>query len=176
MQQVDSLPRRDSIEFFVEGVPRTKGSSFSFVNPKTGKVVYVHDNKHLKKWTAAVRFGALEKGCKPVAGPIYLTIVYFMPRPKSHYMKAGCLKGDAPPFPISKPDVDKMERAILDSLSGVAYRDDSQVVHVSHGKAYVLSQVDTPGVAIRVRHDPDFTEADEWTQLSLTQKGGDDDF
>ena len=49
MQQVDSLPRRDSIEFFVEGVPRTKGSSFSFDNPKTGKVVYVEEVKGEKE-------------------------------------------------------------------------------------------------------------------------------
>lgn len=161
---------RASIEFFVEGVPRTKGSSFSFVNPKTGKIVYVHDNKHLKKWTAAVKFGALEHKCKPVPGPIWLTILYIMPRPKAHFTKRGDLKPDAPELPMGRPDADKLERAVFDSLTGVAYRDDSQVVHVSHGKVYVNNSTDSPGVRIRVSYCPDSKEPEEWTQKSLPIK------
>lgn len=166
--------RKPSIEFFVEGVPRTKGSSFSFVNPKTGKIVYVHDNKHLKKWTAAVKFTALEKKCQPRNGPIWLMISYVLPRPKSHFNTIGDIKEAAPVYPLSKPDVDKMERAILDSLTGVAYCDDSQVVHVSHGKSYTQDFAEVPGVRIRVMYDPEFKEAQELTQMNLTIKGGDD--
>lgn len=166
--------RKPSIEFFVEGVPRTKGSSFSFVNPKTGKIVYVHDNKNLKKWTSSVKFGALENKCSAVPGPIWLSICYIMPRPKNHFSKDGYLKVNAPEYPIIRPDVDKMERAILDSLAGVAYRNDSQVVHVSHGKSYTQDFAEVPGVRIRVMYDPEFKEAQELTQMNLTIKGGDD--
>jgi Holliday junction resolvase RusA-like endonuclease len=39
--------------------------------------------------------------------------------------------------PTVKPDVDKLARAILDSLTGVVYVDDSQVIKLTVEKRYV---------------------------------------
>ena len=38
--------------------------------------------------------------------------------------------------PTVKPDVDKLCRAVLDSLTGVGYEDDAQVVRVTAEKQY----------------------------------------
>lgn len=38
--------------------------------------------------------------------------------------------------PTKKPDVDNLVKSILDALSGVAYKDDSQVVELTIGKIY----------------------------------------
>jgi len=38
--------------------------------------------------------------------------------------------------PVVKPDVDKLARALLDALTGVAYGDDAQVVEMHVCKTY----------------------------------------
>ncbi len=140
-----------SIDFFAEGIPRTKGSSFSFLNPKTNKIVYQHDNKHLKSWQLEVKLAAKDAGLEPTEGPIELEIIYCLPRPKAHYNTAGQVKSEAPKYPICRPDVDKMERAILDALTGTAYNDDSQVVKVEHEKLYTDNLLKDPGAYVTVR-------------------------
>jgi Holliday junction resolvase RusA-like endonuclease len=44
------------------------------------------------------------------------------------------------------PDLDKLVRAILDSLTGVVWRDDAQVVDIVARKVYA----ETPGVDIAI--------------------------
>jgi len=145
-----------NIEFFVAGVPRTKGSSYSFYNPKAKKTVFQHDNEHLKAWQSMVSFTARQKGCKPMLGPVSLTILYVLPRPKGHFNRRGVVKSSVAQLPIRKPDIDKLERAILDSLTGIVYQDDSQVVKVSQEKIYTFGSDDQPGAHIRVEQVEDF--------------------
>lgn len=40
--------------------------------------------------------------------------------------------------PISKPDTDNIAKIILDALNGVAYHDDSRVVHLEVNKYYAV--------------------------------------
>jgi len=55
--------------------------------------------------------------------------------------------------PVVKPDIDKLIRAILDGLTGVAFKDDAQVVKVIASKNYdskesvVVTVCDLEGVA-----------------------------
>lgn len=48
--------------------------------------------------------------------------------------------------PFIRPDIDKLSRAVLDGLTGVAYEDDEQVVKLQATKEYG----DTEGVTIRI--------------------------
>lgn len=51
-------------------------------------------------------------------------------RPKGHWTsKPGILssEGERNPEPWHKPDIDKLERALLDALTGLVYTDDAQV-------------------------------------------------
>ena len=49
-------------------------------------------------------------------------------------------------YPTVPPDLDKLIRAVLDSLSGIAYIDDSQVVEIIARKSYA----EEPGLDISI--------------------------
>jgi crossover junction endodeoxyribonuclease RusA len=51
-------------------------------------------------------------------------------------------------WPVVKPDIDKLIRATLDSLSGILYADDAQVVQVSSDKIY--GPADQVHISVRV--------------------------
>lgn len=61
--------------------------------------------------------------------PIELSITFSFIRPKSVSEKKR-------PYHTVKPDLDKLIRAILDSLTNVAYKDDSQVMKINAIKGY----------------------------------------
>lgn len=56
-------------------------------------------------------------------------VEFIFTRPKS-------VKAEKRPNMTVKPDVDKLLRAVMDALTGVAYKDDSQVVSVTAAKRY----------------------------------------
>lgn len=59
-------------------------------------------------------------------GPLSVTIVFFMKRPKT-------VNRD---YPTVKPDVDNLCKATLDALNGIAYEDDSQIIEINASKKY----------------------------------------
>jgi Holliday junction resolvase RusA-like endonuclease len=92
----------------------------------------------------------IPKGHSLILDPIYIQIWYGIARPKSHYgtgRNAGKLKASAPKYPAKKPDIDNFEKFIFDCLSGVIYRDDSQVISCRHDKRYS----ENPRTEIEVR-------------------------
>lgn len=50
-------------------------------------------------------------------------------------------------FPTIKPDTDNIAKSILDSLNGIAYKDDKQVVSLSVKKWYA----EEPSVSIWIK-------------------------
>lgn len=113
--------------FFVVGIPRPKGSARSYVS-KRGRISTVQQNKDtLIPWQAAIGWRAKAEGVRPVKGPVHLDATFVFPRPKGHFGKRGLLPS-APEHHTQKPDRDKLERAVLDALTGIGYADDSQVV------------------------------------------------
>lgn len=131
----------------VAGAPAPKGSKKGFLNPKNNRVVVVDDNpKTLKQWsgavTAAAQSAMAELGHPPaMTGPLSMRVVFYLPPPKS-LPKWRWL-------PSTKPDLDKLERATWDALTGVVWRDDAQVVDGARRKLYAIDR--TPGAAILVR-------------------------
>jgi crossover junction endodeoxyribonuclease RusA len=67
---------------------------------------------------------------------------FVMPRP------VGTPKRRTPPA-IRRPDVDKLSRAVGDALSGVCWRDDSQVVDL-HATKRLAERDEIPGVLIQI--------------------------
>ncbi len=124
------------------GRPATKGSTKSFYNPRTRKVVTMSDNPNLKAWELAVRAAAMtmcKRDVHPHRGPVEVCILFLLRRPMKHYKK-GCLRYDAPEasncVTRGRQDLDKLERAVLDALPGVMYEDDSQVVAIKSRKQW----------------------------------------
>jgi len=144
------------LEFFVPGIPRPAGSKRAFpIRRKDGHLgVAVSDmsGEAGKAWRTDIKAFAQEALGKQslLDCPIALEITFVMPRPKHHYGKKG-LKENAPYWHTSKPDATKMLRCVEDSLKGVLWHDDAQVVHQVVWKIYG----ENPGALIKIRnHSP----------------------
>ncbi len=122
------------ISYIIEGIPRPQGSK-----RHVGRGVMVESSKHVKEWRAFARLKAVlameeqELIAKPKA--VMLSVVFCFDRPKKHFTSKG-LRPDAPKNHTSKPDSYKVLRALLDSMSGVVFEDDSQVADVHFEKLY----------------------------------------
>jgi Holliday junction resolvase RusA-like endonuclease len=120
------------VEIRIDGVPAPQGSK----NPFGGEA-----NKRTRPWRAAVSAaGADAMGERGLLdGPLSLEAAFVFSRPKSHFgtgRNAHLLKRSAPTLMTGPPDVDKLLRAICDSLQGVCYRNDSQVAVATGRKLY----------------------------------------
>ena len=137
-------------EFFVIGTPAPGGSKKAFVNPKTQRVVVIDDCSRNKDWRSAVSGAAYENVPEKFDGPLAVEFVFQVVRPRGHYgsgRNSNVLKPSAPVYPTVRPDVLKLSRSTEDSLSGIAFHDDSQIVDEHICKVYA----DTPGAWIRIR-------------------------
>lgn len=145
-------------EFTVVGTPVPQGSTRAF--SRGGKVHTTNDpTGTIERWRGDIRSAMRQTGQgappTPAAGPISMRLTFRLPRPKSHYLPANgkrptpVLRDDAPHWAIGKPDGDKLERAVMDALTGVAYVDDAQVVVTGKQKVYA-DPGEQPGVDVRV--------------------------
>lgn len=145
----------DSFSFFVPGEPVTEGSTRAFASGQ--RVVVTHDRGHeLTAWRLKVAHAA-EKAAKETGwgprydGPVSVTAAFLLPRPKS-VPKSRV-------WPHTKPDLDKLQRAIGDALApykrpGVL-KDDSRIIGWHATKQYspkpamvgVIITVSTPEAA-----------------------------
>jgi len=66
-------------------------------------------------------------------GPLVATVRGVYQRPGSHLRVKGGLTaaGMRAPFPMPSVDLDNLAKAVLDSLNGLAYKDDRQIVHLT---------------------------------------------
>ncbi len=115
------------INCFIAGIPQSQGSSRAFV--RGGKAVITSANPKNKSWRESVR-SAMQEACSELLDePVMVDLVFIMPRPKSHP------KTKEKPH-TSAPDLDKLTRSILDSGTGVLWRDDAIVHRIVARKKY----------------------------------------
>jgi crossover junction endodeoxyribonuclease RusA len=125
--------------FFVAGHPVAKGSLKAFINRKNGRPILTHTNAaEQKAWASAIAFAAQKEGLKPAQGcAISLRLAFRMKRPKAHHNTKGEIRESMLNAQhASKPDIDKLIRMVMDSLTGIAYMDDSQVTCIEAEKTY----------------------------------------
>lgn len=123
------------LSFVVDGVAQTKGS---FRAPAAG--VVTDDNPRTKPWQArvasAARLAMGGGGMPPIEGPVVLTLRFYLPKPRTRRILDS----------TSKPDLDKLVRAVKDGLTQAKlYHDDAQVVAVVAHKAFASGPHDYPG-------------------------------
>lgn len=100
-----------------------------------GHVIHTRGSA-LAAWRSAISLEARKAGAFPSRAPITLNMDFT-------FMKPRTVKREQPTVP---PDLDKLVRAVLDSLTAIAYLDDSQVVKLTATKSYG----DLPGVTIEI--------------------------
>jgi crossover junction endodeoxyribonuclease RusA len=133
------------ISFVAIGTPVPKGSMKAFMRPGMRFPIVTHDNEKTRPWASTVQNAAIialnyATSIPFESGPVSVDVDFYLPRPKTLPKKvtAHC----------KKPDVDKLLRAILDSLKGVIWTDDSQVVDIHGVKHYATT--DMPRAEIHV--------------------------
>ncbi len=119
------------ISFTVHGIPVAQGSMVAFM-PKNARRPIMHssNSNELKKWRSEVaKMASLTLSGGSPAGrsvPMRVTVLFvFLTPQSSKYIE--CVK---------PPDLDKLVRAILDSLTGVVWDDDAQVTELHATKEY----------------------------------------
>lgn len=126
------------ISFFVSGVPTPQGSARAFV--VNGKPIITSANRNLGAWRRLMSDAAQAHACM-IEGPVKLNVAFVLPRPKSLPKKVH--------WHLKKPDLDKLVRAVGDSLTGIMWKDDSQVVTIEATKSYAMG-AESVGVLIEI--------------------------
>lgn len=137
--------------FRVEGTPRPQGSKSV---TRTGRMYEA--STQLKPWRSEIT--RVAKANTDPADPftvVQLEAIFCFERPKSHYRTgkySNLLKPSAPEHHTQKPDVDKLQRALLDGITNSgAWKDDSVVVRVVADKVWVdLYNNISPGVIVTI--------------------------
>lgn len=105
---------------FVPGRPIPQGSMRA-----VGKGVLIHDNAALAGWRKAIAWSV--RAALGTQAP-FLTPVGVC----CHFLVTPKRKGD-------QPDLDKLVRAVLDALTGIAYKDDKQVAVIEATRTLATS-------------------------------------
>jgi len=129
----------------VLGIPQPQGNKTAFV--VKGRAVLVEGRRKesrasFQSWRQAVAHEAaawakLSGLPAPIDGPVRMDVTFSLPRPKSAPKRVL--------HPAARPDVDKLLRAVLDSLTGIVFTDDARVVKCNVEKKFATT---TPGAEI----------------------------
>lgn len=118
-----------SLRIRVAGIPAPQGSK-----RHVGGGRMIEMSRAVGPWREAVR-AETQRAMRqrpPITGPVYVLIVFGLPRPKSLPRSQA--------HPVKRPDVDKLARAVLDGLtSGGAFADDSQVIYLQAEKRFATT-------------------------------------
>ena len=138
-----------SIRFTVYGTPAPQGSK---VKTRWGMR---EASTGLMPWREAIVSQIMRCGYDEMllAGPVLVRASFLFTRPKSHYgtLKGQpYVKGNAPSFKMSDPDLDKLQRSLGDALAqGGVLKDDNLIVRWDTVKRY-CSRDEREGVVVEV--------------------------
>lgn len=129
-----------SVSFTVYGAPVAKG------RPRLGKFGTYTPQKTVE-YENLVKLSYLQQcGNVKLDGALSAVIKAFFPIPKSTSKRMYAFMLDGTERHTKKPDADNIAKAILDSLNGIAYDDDSAVVELICEKWYS----DTPRTEVTI--------------------------
>lgn len=130
----------DFLTFTVSGKPAPAGSKRAIPTRRDWQRVpgvrwrVVDANVHADHWkelVAQVAAGKMLQERRPLMdGPLWMQMIFTRSRPQSHTLVSGELsaEGRRSECPTGPPDALKLARAVEDALTGIVYRDDSQIV------------------------------------------------
>jgi crossover junction endodeoxyribonuclease RusA len=109
----------------VPGIAAPQGSKRHVGNGRM-----VESCTRVKAWREAIAYAAIEaQGSKPsIAGPVSIVIWFLLPRPKRAKFRN---------YPATRPDLDKLVRAVFDALTQArVWFDDGQVTSLTSMKMW----------------------------------------
>jgi crossover junction endodeoxyribonuclease RusA len=149
-----------SYTFFIPGKPIAKGSTHTmrhkYAKDPQGRAKLITrqtnaDNQAL--WNAKIAFEVRKKIKRLTTGPVKLSMKYIFSRPKLHLNSKDEIKEKFKNIDyLKKPDIDKLNRCVLDALTGIVYRDDSQVNEISGSKHFQETIFNNEGLFLIVSY------------------------
>jgi Holliday junction resolvase RusA-like endonuclease len=85
----------------------------------------------------------------PLQGALSVSMYFRLPMPKTTPKKRMASLLDGSVRPTKRPDLDNLNKSVLDAMNGIVYADDSQVVTIHSKKVYSTN----PGVDICVMEE-----------------------
>ncbi len=138
---------------FVPGDPKAQGGTVPFFNEKTQQYKQVTKGQQgLGKWRVAMTnafiWARKQTGHQTYTGPVQVGAVFIMPRRKNH---PKTMRGDF--WHCTKPDLDKLQRAVGDSLekAGVIISDSRITTWRPAPIKRYADLTETPGVKVSVK-------------------------
>jgi crossover junction endodeoxyribonuclease RusA len=123
-----------SLSFTIVGNPVSKGSFSRMPNGAMLPAGTANSRKRFGEWRIDVRDAALKVMGErnPSDKAIRLLVEFALPYPTSSVRKyqLGWLPC------VKKPDIDKLLRGLMDPMSKIVWKDDSQVIYVIVNKVY----------------------------------------
>ena len=122
------------IKFFVPGDPKSRQS----VTVGKGGKAFFHRSGPAQAWKDRVHAVALQhRPERPLECPVHVELTFQFGRPKK---KVG-------PYKPTRPDLDNLEKPLMDAMNGVIYQDDALVVSKTVQKVYATE----PGCFVIIR-------------------------
>lgn len=100
---------------------------------------------------------SIKEGCRwqirsqfreaPFPFPLSVDLIFYLPIPKATSKKLRTQMLNGLVTPMKKPDIDNLQKFILDCLNNLVFKDDAQVVEIKARKIYSTN----PGTLIRIR-------------------------
>ena len=122
-----------TITLIVYGTPVPQGSMRAFMRPGMKAPIITADNKKTKPWKQEIA-GAADEAMRGQKFAVFEGVsaivhcIFYFDRPKS-LKKSIQVK-------ITKPDIDKLARTVLDALTGTVFKDDAQVIELRLAKVF----------------------------------------
>lgn len=134
----------EPLTFFIEGTPIPQGSKTAIRHGRRARLIEA--NKRLKPWRNTLQTAlAAQAAGRRVPGPFTIYLAFrFTPPQRPRYRNANGVGIHA-----VKPDVDKLTRAVLDSLTAAdIIDDDARCIALTATKNYTTKLHPSPGVRI----------------------------
>jgi len=124
------------IQLTIPGKPVAKQRARIFKNKYTGKIM-PYTPKETTSYANLIKTIYINKyGQHKLNGALRQTIIAYYPMPKSTSKKKRILMLEDKIRPTKKPDYDNVEKIFSDSLEGIAFDNDNQIVSSKFDKYY----------------------------------------
>jgi crossover junction endodeoxyribonuclease RusA len=145
-----------TLAFTVYGEAQSKGNHKAYQGRGMHFPIITESNRKVASWQQLVAEAAShalqqrpieERALLWATLGVRVSIAFYLPRPKKHHTRGVFVPH------CTRPDVDRLTRAVLDALTHVVIHDDKQVTELLAGKYY--AEVDGPArVDVRVEPAP----------------------
>ena len=136
--------KKTEIFFPFEPVPKGR--------PKFTRTGHAYTPEKTKKYEKVIREYYQENTSDYYDTAIQISLIFYMPIPKSTTKKQRLLIESGYVKFTKKPDLDNMIKAVTDAILGVAYEDDSLITKINAEKRYTAS---TSGTMMVITEDVD---------------------